>query len=64
MSLFAPSFYSWYLAQDQGLSECSVRCLFEKCGTASITKIIIVLHIWSVRELDEEKCALTMPYQA
>ena len=63
MSVFAPSFYARYLAQGQGLSECSVRCLFEKCGTASMTKII-VLHIWSVRELDEERCALTMPYQA
>lgn len=59
-----PTLYSWYLAQSQALSECSVRCLFMKCGTTLIIKIVIVLlHIWSIKELDEERCDSIMQYQ-
>ena len=57
-----PTLYSWYLAQSQALSECSGWCVFMKCGTL-ITKIVIVLlHIWSIEELGEERCNLIVQY--
>ena len=57
-----PTLYSWYLAQSQALSECSRWCVFMKCGTL-ITKIVIVLlHIWSIEELGEERCDLIVQY--